>query len=646
MSRLLRRALQRLLPILPVLLCFCALPLEARVFRDVRYVLPLEADPTAPALDIYTPDVPGPWPVLVQFAVGERLALGRAAAQLTVRRQLLANVALRAAAEQQVADAAAALAFIARHASGYGGDAARLRVIANGDAGAAVLTALLGPGRDQRASFDPAAIEVLFVPVGLAPKILPQSPEEGRGVDWPLLVAIGASAETLEADAFARQWRLAGGALEFMPAAPDAANAGVRALIGNPIYSRGVFALLDALDTPRALGFERLLARSVALPPGLDCRDVSGLGHGSESLLLRTRATAPDFVSSTSQGDWIATAKALRTAPGNAAETPQLTLSNPQRSERVRLGAMHDATLELVPDRRTPLHIVVAATDAGTRTPLALIESPFALDLGAAWYALLQDGEGCALLLRMALPRRDPPEGIWRDVADDARGFVLARKGRQWLVLQYDRDDAGPRWRYAAGRMESARYVADENGLAYYRFGHAGSERERAADRSGELDLRFGVRLGDSECAGVGRADPLVGARFELRTTAASEVWCARAPARRLSAAGDGRPAQLWYGGSADTRWVLARDGAAQGEETLMLFRFARDGEPRWERARARQGATLYEFESQPAVASGYAWVDWPEPCAARSARATLVLGREFRRVRVALEAFSDPRCD
>lgn len=258
----------------------------AAVFRDVRYAEATDAQ----SLDVYTPIAPGPHPVVLHFHAGagedKSVALVPAAA-FTARGYvfLAANYRVDAsgAGPDALEDAAAAIAWVGRRVSSYGGDPERLFVVGIGEGAHAATLAASDARRLARhgAMQAPKGVVALAAPAyeleaaAAARAELRESIESRFGSDparWraasPALLAHPGDAPRLllfdartqaarrDAERYADRLREAGVAAMLLPLAARASSR----TLGAPLDADGnhVFAWLQARELPRLARWENV----------------------------------------------------------------------------------------------------------------------------------------------------------------------------------------------------------------------------------------------------------------------------------------------------------------------------------------------------------------------------------------------------
>jgi len=118
---------------LAICVVMAALPAYSAVFRDARYGVPGGAEPAARLADVYTPESPGPHPVLVLLhGAVDKSAAAAWPMRLAGRDYVVYAVNHRSDANGALDDVVEALRFARRTASGYGGDARRVYLMGVG----------------------------------------------------------------------------------------------------------------------------------------------------------------------------------------------------------------------------------------------------------------------------------------------------------------------------------------------------------------------------------------------------------------------------------------------------------------------------------------------------------------------------------
>ncbi len=266
----------------------------AAVFRDVQYLETTGVDPALQRLDVYTPDAPGPQPVLVILhGGGDKGALPFPAASLTARGYVVASIRTRPSTHDGAgADALAGLSWVRAHASGYGGDRERMVLIGTGDGvapAAALVTGTAAPPIALRGMvlLDAAPLEAMTNDAGPIAARVP-----------PVLVL--REHLSVAAPRAGERWsdRVRGGGTSVQVLPRDA-----RAADDTLGY---VLAWLAALEVPRVQRFETMTFAAQPLAPGARVAGLAthafslfALSVGADHRLRILRRDAAD-------GPWIA----------------------------------------------------------------------------------------------------------------------------------------------------------------------------------------------------------------------------------------------------------------------------------------------------------------------------------------------------
>ena len=242
---------------LPLLALLLALPVPAAVFRNASYGEPGSGEPAARLVDVYTPESPGPHPVvLLLHGASDKSAATAWPVRLAGRDYVVYNANHRAGMDDALADVAEALRFVGRSASGYGGDSRRVY--------------LMGVGADARLAAR-AALEAASgadapgLPAGTILVGDPGPWPGGRAGGPALLVRSQAEAGARRAtEAWAAQLQRQGlsaqvVAIDGSVAAPPATGATIVDVVD---------AWLSASEIPRVQRFENL-GFAPAVVPGL-----------------------------------------------------------------------------------------------------------------------------------------------------------------------------------------------------------------------------------------------------------------------------------------------------------------------------------------------------------------------------------------
>lgn len=258
---------------LVALACSVGLPAGAAmaaVFRDARYGEPAPGEPQARQVDVYTPESPGPHPVLLLLhGAADKSAATAWPVRLAARDYVVFNANHRAAPADAQADVVEALRHVARTASGYGGDARRIF--------------LLGVGADAavaaRVATDPRAND--GGPGALAGLVLVGNPGPwpgGRaGAPALLLQAEPDRATRHSIEAWAQRLQRQGMSAQVVAVENAGGGGGVA---GEPVLDV-VDAWLSASAIPRVQRFENLV---FAPDAGVDADAVVAFARAGQAL--------------------------------------------------------------------------------------------------------------------------------------------------------------------------------------------------------------------------------------------------------------------------------------------------------------------------------------------------------------------------
>ncbi len=221
----------------------------------------------------------------------------------------------------------------------------------------------------------------------------------------------------------------------------------------------------------------------------------------------------------------------------------------------------------------------------------AIASSPFVNDQAAVYVAGAPDSPGAgesAWIYRGALDTSAPRRGLWWDRTHTGHGLDLQPVSGRWMLTLSTYEASGkPVWYAALGDLVNRRFVADGGLTRYdYRLDRNPPQR-RNAERSGKIELRFGLAHGEAACADSARdrPDALALAELQLTIDGRRSNWCIE-PMRFAEAGLPTADANgLWYAGPADPGWAISItergvDGRSLG--VAHVYYYDDEGQPRW----------------------------------------------------------------
>lgn len=280
-----RRALRARMAALALLLWMLAPLAPAAVFRDARYGEPATGEPGARLVDVYTPDTPGPHPVLLLLhGAVDKSAATRWPVRLAARGYVVFNANHRAAPADARIDVVDALRYVARGAAGYGGDPRRVHLLGADADAALVARAATDPRLAGAIDGGPAGLIVVGDP----------GPWPGGRAEAPALLVDARSDPGARAaiEAWAEHLRRQGLSAQVVALAADAV------LAAEPVID-AIDAWIAAGEIPRVQRLENLV---FAAPPA------AGPGAASAFATLATDLYAAQgnavWRRASAGGDW------------------------------------------------------------------------------------------------------------------------------------------------------------------------------------------------------------------------------------------------------------------------------------------------------------------------------------------------------
>lgn len=301
-----------------------------------------------------------------------------------------------------------------------------------------------------------------------------------------------------------------------------------------------------------------------------------------------------------------------------------LRMQHPDGTDAAQRGAWYllrqdDASYSygLVYDYQSPL--VAGEALSSVR---AITQSPFPADQGQRFYFGGFDARSSstdsAWIYRAELPHAAIRRGLWWDPEHSGHGIDLQAVGDRWRILLSTYDpDGTPIWYTALGSIEGQRFHADADGLTRYHYVFdQNPPQRRNPERSGTIELRFGLGVDDPVCAASkkDRRKSLALAELSLRIDGRETHWCIEPMIGSARGQSPINVNGLWAAGADDPYWALTLSAQGQGhsaQEIATLFYFDGNGEPRWAQgsAPALNGNAIFTLTSYTATCPGCAAV-------------------------------------